>query len=354
MDINKLEQFLIDNKHPKFRLDQIKKALCQDGVSTWSEITNLPLNLREKLEKEIKILAFKSKKVSTSKDENSAEVLLELADGIFIESVLISPKPNAWSVCVSCQAGCPIGCKFCATGKMGFKRNLTMEEITDQVLFWRQYLKSKNKSDISNIVYMGMGEPFLNWKNVSESIKVMTDKKLFGFGSRSISVSTAGISDGIQKMAHEFPQINLAVSLHFTNDNKRSQFMPINVRYNLESLKKDLQKYFQITKRKVFLEYIMLENINDSHEDAKKLVDYIKSINNSHLLHVNLIRFNPTPETSKENIIPSSKNKTYLFKKELEKHHIGVTIRKSLGEEVRGACGQLAGTGKNNLFSDNL
>lgn len=346
MDINKLEQFLIDNNHPKFRLEQIKKALYQDGVSTWSEITNLPLNLRKKLEKEIKILSFKSKKVSKSKDGNSAEVMLELADGSFIESVLISPKPNTWSVCVSCQVGCPIGCKFCATGKMGFERNLTAEEITDQVLFWRQYFKSKNRSDISNIVFMGMGEPFLNWDQVSESIKILTDKKLFGFGSRSISVSTAGISDGIQKMAHEFPQINLAVSLHFTEDNKRSQFMPINVRYNLESLKKALQKYFQIIKRKVFLEYIMLENINDSHKDAKKLADYIKSINNNHLLHVNLIRFNPTPETSRENMIPSSRNKTYLFKKELEKYHIGVTIRKSLGEEIRGACGQLAGTGK--------
>ena len=359
MNIKKLEQFLIDNNQPKFRLEQIKKAVYQDGVSKWEEITSLPLDLRNRLKKEIRILSFKSEKVSASKDGNSAEVLLELADGNFIESVLISPKPNAWSVCVSCQAGCPIGCKFCATGKMGFKRNLTAEEITDQVLFWRQYLKKRQetgdtrqenkninhgshlKSHISNIVFMGMGEPFLNWQNVSESINILTDQKLFGFGSRSLSVSTAGIAEGIEKMAQEFPQINLAVSLHFTDDEKRSQYMPINKKCNLESLRKALQKYFQITKRKVFLEYIMLADINDSAGDAKKLADYIKSIGNGHLLHVNLIRFNTTPETSAENMQPSSKNKTHLFKKELEKYHVSATIRKSLGEEIRGACGQL-------------
>jgi 23S rRNA (adenine2503-C2)-methyltransferase len=349
MNLKKIEQLLTDNTQPKFRLEQIKKAIYQDGVFSWSEITNLPLDLRKKLESEIKILSFKSEKVSASTDGNSAEVLLELDDGSFVESVLISPKPNSWSVCVSCQIGCPIGCKFCATGKIGFKRNLTAEEITDQVLFWRQYLKSRTtnheprtKNNVSNIVFMGMGEPFLNWQNVSESIKILTDKKLFGFGSRSLSVSTAGIAEGIEKMAREFPQVNLAVSLHFVDDNKRSQFMPINKKDNLESLRKALQKYFQITKRKVFLEYIMLESINDSREDAKKLADYIKSIGNSHLLHVNLIRFNLTPETSKDNMLPSSRNKTYLFKKELEKYHISATIRKSLGEEIRGACGQLA------------
>ena len=349
MDIKKLEQLLKDNNQPKFRLEQIKKAIYQDGISTWAEITTISKELRELLNKEIKILSFKSEKVSASRDGNSAEVLLELEDGSFVESVLISPKPNSWSVCVSCQVGCPIGCKFCATGKMGFKRNLTTEEITDQVLFWKQYLKKFKISnlkfkinDVSNIVYMGMGEPFLNWDQVSESIKILTDKKLFGFGSRSLSVSTAGIVEGIERMAREFPQVNLAVSLHFTDDNKRSQFMPINRKCNLESLKKALQEYFQITKRKVFLEYIMLENVNDSREDAKKLADYIKSIGNSHLLHVNLIRFNPTPETSRESIVPSSKNNIYLFKKELEKYHISATIRKSLGEEVRGACGQLA------------
>ena len=243
-----------------------------------------------------------------------------------------------------------MGCRFCATGKMGFKRNLTAEEITDQILFWRQYLKKFQNSKfkiknytISNIVYMGMGEPFLNWEEVSKSIKDLTNKKLFGLGSRSLSISTVGIAEGIEKMALEFPQINLAISLHFASDEKRTTYMPINKKDNLESLKQSLKKYFQISKRKVFLEYIMLDGINDSTRDAKMLADYIYSIGNRQLLHVNLIRYNSTPETSVENLHPSSKNQTQFFKKELEKLHISVTIRKSLGEEVQGACGQLAG-----------
>ncbi len=240
-----------------------------------------------------------------------------------------------------------MGCKFCATGKIGFKRNLTAEEITDQILFWRQYLKrqeSKNllaaspTSHVTNVVFLGMGEPFLNWKNVSQSIKILTDKNLFGFSSRSISVSTCGIVGGVKEMAKEFPQVNLAISLHFADDEKRNAYMPINKKENLGILKKALQEYFKIAKRKVFLEYIMLENINDSKEDAKMLADYIKSIGFSHLLHVNLIRYNLVHEDFRS----SSKSKIYAFKKELGKYKVNSTIRKSLGEEIKGACGQLA------------
>ena len=359
MNIQKLEQILKDNNQPKFRLEQIQKAIYQDGISTWAEITTISKDLRKILEKEIKMLSFDVEKVLVAKNADSIEALLKLNDGNLIESVLISPKPKTWSVCVSCQVGCAMGCRFCATGKMGFKRNLTAEEITDQVLFWHQYLKKNyhlfvnwklnppaggENCDVKNIVYMGMGEPFLNWEEVSKSIKDLTNKKLFGFGSRSLSVSTAGIAEGIEKMAEEFPQINLAISLHFASDEKRDCYMPINKKDNLELLKQALKKYFQTTKRKVFLEYIMLAGINDSAKDAKMLADYIYSIGNRQLLHVNLIRYNTTPETSVENLKPSSKNQTQFFKKELEKQHIGVTIRKSLGEEIQGACGQLSGT----------
>ena len=186
---------------------------------------------------------------------------------------------------------------------------------------------------------MGMGEPFNNWKNVAESIKVLTDEKLFGFGSRSLSVSTSGIADGIERMANEFPQVNLAISLHFASDEKRDRFMPVNKKDNLENLRQALKKYFQITTRKVFLEYIMLDGINDTALDAKLLADFIYSIGNTHLLHMNLIRYNMTSEDLK----PSSKTRTQLFKQELEKHNINATIRKSLGEEIEAACGQLAG-----------
>jgi adenine C2-methylase RlmN of 23S rRNA A2503 and tRNA A37 len=192
---------------------------------------------------------------------------------------------------------------------------------------------------INNIVYMGMGEPFLNWEEVKKSLCDLVDKNLFAFGSRSISVSTTGIPDGIKSLSEEFPQINLAISLHFASDVKRNQHMPINRKYNLEELKKVLKDYFSKTNRQVFVEYVMLAGINDSEEDAYVLSTYLKSIGNRQLLHVNLIAYN---ETGKE-FKASSGNKTHLFKNYLEKGGMSVTIRKSLGQEVEGACGQLAG-----------
>lgn len=314
---------------------------------------------------ELKLLSFETEKVLVAKDGQSIKALLkipkchsersvaesknlgpdlstsvEMTEYDLIETVLISPKPGIWSACISCQVGCAMGCRFCATGKMGFKRDLTAEEITDQILFWRQYLKSNKIEGIfSTIVYMGMGEPFNNWNQVAESVRNLTDEKLFGFGSRSLSISTSGIAEGIERMALEFPQVNLAISLHFASDEKRDRFMPVNKKDNLENLREALKKYFTITNRKVFLEYIMLDGINDTALDAKILADFIYSIGNTHLLHMNLIRYNLTSEDLK----PSSKTRTQIFKQELEKHNINATIRKSLGEEIQAACGQLAG-----------
>lgn len=339
MDIKKLEQFLQENNLPSFRLGQIQKAIFADGAPSFAEITTLSKDLREKMEKELNLLSFEIEKVLTAKDGQSIKALLKLRSGDLIETVLISPKPGIWSACISCQVGCAMGCRFCATGKMGFKRDLTAEEITDQVLFWRQYLKKNNiEGSFSNIVYMGMGEPFNNWENVSQSLKILTDEKLFGFGSRSLSVSTSGIAKGIERMANEFPQVNLAISLHFASDEKRDRFMPVNKKDNLENLRQALKKYFTITNRKVFLEYIMLDGINDTALDARLLSDFVYSIGNTHLLHMNLIRYNMTSEDLK----PSSKTRTQLFKQELEKHRVNATIRKSLGEEIEAACGQLA------------
>lgn len=339
MQIENLKKILTENGEPKFRLSQIQKAIFQDGIANFSEISTIPKNLRELLENKIKILSFDVEKVLISKDGLSLKALLELTDGNKIESVLLSPIAGKWSVCISSQVGCSLNCSFCATGKNGFQRNLTAEEISDQVLFWRQYLK---ETKLTSIVYMGMGEPFLNWDEVKKSLHNLLDKNLFAFGSRSISISTAGIPTGINFLAEEFPQINLAISLHFATDEKRNQFMPINKKYNLEELKKALRDYFSKTKRQVFVEYVMLSGVNDSEEDAYALSTYLKSIGNRQLLHINLIAYN---ETGKE-FVPSSGNKMHLFKSYLEKGGMGVTIRKSLGQEVFGACGQLAG--KNN------
>jgi 23S rRNA (adenine(2503)-C(2))-methyltransferase len=351
MNIEKLAAFLQKHNQPKFRLEQIKKALFQDGVSSFVEISTLSKDLRELLKKELSILSFEVKKVLVSKDGKSMKALLKLQDSQRIEAVLISPSEGVWSACVSSQVGCPLACGFCSTGKMGLIRNLTAEEITDQILFWNQYLRGSQRGskspigllepkslNVSTIVYMGMGEPFLNWEAVSESLKNLIDEKLFGFSSRSISVSTSGIPEGIEKLAEKFPQVNLALSLHFSSNVKRSQVMPINRKNNLEVLRQALKKYFAKTKRKVFLEYVMLNGVNDSLKDADDLIKFVKSISKLQLLHINLIRYNSTDSEFKS----SSKDQTIKFKEYLVNHNLGVTIRKSLGEEIQGACGQLA------------
>jgi len=358
MDLKKLEKFLQENNQPKFRLGQIQKAIFKDGISSFSEITTLSKDLREVLEKEMKILSFNVEKVLASKDGKSIKALLKCGnaqgrDAInrvstgddFIETVLLSPRPNTWTVCISSQIGCPLKCEFCATGKMVFKRNLTAEEITDQVLFWRQYLKARSQkleaSDVSNIVFMGMGEPFLNWKEVKKSVEDLINPKMFEFGSRSVSISTAGVPGGIEKFLEEFPQVNLAVSLHFADNEMRSRYMPANKAYDLEKIKETLKNYFKKSKRKIFIEYIMFDGLNDTIEDAKKLAQYLNSIGNSYLLHVNLISYNETSGKFKS----SSKNKIENFKSYLLQNKINATVRKSLGEEIQGACGQLIASG---------
>lgn len=340
MDIKKINEFLKSNNIPDYRLKQIIKAVYQDGVSAISEITTISKELREKMNKEIKILSFEVEDVLESRDKKSFKALLKLVDGNHIETVLLSPISNYWSACVSSQAGCALGCRFCATGNSGFKRNLISEEITDQILFWKQYIKKNNLAgNFQNLVFMGMGEPLMNYEEVSKSIKNLMDSGLFNFGARHISVSTAGLPDGIKRLAKDFPQVNLAVSLMAANDEKRSELMPINKRYKLSGIKKALDYYFDKTNRKVFFEYIMLDDINDKRKDADNLIKFINSNLRPKLLHVNLIRYN----TAAGGLKPSKDETVKWFKEYLIKNKISATIRKSLGAEIKAACGQLAG-----------
>lgn len=340
MNIEKIEKYLLESGEPKFRLNQIKKAVYQDGIIDFAKISTLSKELREKLNSNFKILSVELIEVLISQKKDSIKTLLKLSDGNLIETVLISPKPNVWSACISCQVGCAVGCSFCATGKLGFKRNLTSEEITDQVLFWKSYLKQNNISgNFSNIVYMGMGEPFLNFEEVEKSLKILISPDFFNFGSRRISVSTSGIMDKLEEFSEKFPQVNLALSLHSADPKKRSALMPINEKYDLGKIRISLSDYLKKYKRKIFIEYLMIDGVNDNIEDARILVDYLKSIGFEYLLHVNLIRYNDTDDKYK----PSSKNKVKAFEKYLLNKKINVTIRKSLGQDIYAACGQLAG-----------
>lgn len=338
MDTEKLNNFLKQQKQPKFRLLQICQAVFKQTIGDWDEVMVLPNNLRQQLKKEIPLLSFKVKRILLSKNKQAYKALLELKDGCQIETVLLNSKPGLWSCCISSQVGCSLGCLFCATGQMGFKRNLIVEEITDQVLFWKQHLRAQNLPDrLTHVVYMGMGEPLINQSNVFASLKILINSQYFGIGQRNISVSTSGLVGGITQLAKNFPQINLAVSLNAPTDELRRQLMPANQKRPLKFLIKDLQEYFRICRRKVFLEYILFAGINDQKIHGKQLADFINSVGHKNLLQINLIPYNPTngPYRSPQ------KEKIQQFRNYLESLGLKVTIRKSLGQDIQAACGQL-------------
>ncbi len=342
MNFHNLTQVLSKYNEPSYRYTQISSDVVSGRVLSFNDIFTIPISLRTTLSQELLVSSLTSQSLFVSQDRKAYKALLKLQDGQLIETVLLNPAPSLWSVCLSCQVGCPMGCTFCATGKQGFTRNLTSEEICDQILFWRQYVVSqKLKIRISNIVYMGMGEPFANLDPVLESIQWFIDPKLYGFGQRHISVSTCGIPAGIDKLAQVFPQVNLALSLHAPNDDLRKEIMPVARQFSLEEVMNSLKEYVQNTNRQVFIEYVMLAHKNDTDKHALELGNLLTSFfkDKFHLIHVNLIPYNSTGNT----FIGSSIERMGKFESILTHFHISTTIRKSLGQDISGACGQLKG-----------
>lgn len=328
MNLIKLNTIL--KAEPDYREKQIKKAILRDLIEDWSKATILPLVLREKLKENCPIGI--SGKIFVSKRKDIIKSLITLKDGLRIETVLMRHKDNRNTVCVSSQVGCPLGCLFCATGKMGFKRNLNYFEIVEQVLFFARLLK-KEKQKITNIVFMGMGEPFLNYKNVITAIKTLNDKDGFNLGARSFSISTAGIVEGIKKLVKENLQINLAISLHAPDNKLRFKIMPVNKKYPIEEILKAVDEYIKKTKRRVMFEYLMIKDLNDSDASAKRLAALLK---NKSLIFVNLISYNPTGVFQ-----PSPPQRIKKFKEVLEKEGVSVTQRYSFPQEIKAGCGQL-------------
>ena len=338
MDAAKLKTYLESKGQPAYRAGQVLKAVFQDGVASYRDITSLPAALREHLEEAVPIQTEAAESVQVSADGTAYKAVLRLRDGLKVETVLMSPKPGHWTACISSQVGCALKCDFCATGLMGLRRNLTAEEIADQVLFWRQYIrKGALPVSLSNIVYMGMGEPFQNMEAVTDSIRALTDPALFALGQRHIAVSTAGLAPGIEEFGRRFRQVHLALSLHAANDALRTKLVPINKSYPLARLRQALQEYFKLSTQKVFIEYVLLEGENDGSEHAKQLADYLKSVGHRERLHVNLIVFNPTDTPH----APSRREAARRFRDALTARGIHATIRKNLGQEIEGACGQL-------------
>ena len=339
MNINKLSKILTENKYPAFRLKQIKKAIYVRLIDDWNEASDLPESLKKILNEKVPISSLTEVRKEESND--SVKLLLRTHDGQFIETVLMRHINNKKdenaegrnTICISSQAGCPMACSFCATGKLGLKRNLTSEEIIDQVLHFARILK-KQGSKVNNIVFMGMGEPFHNYDNVMEAVNILNDKDGFNLGIRHISISTCGIVPAILKFADEKTQVNLAISLHAPNDKIRSQIMPVNKAYNLRRLFDAVDYYIKETNRKVMFEYILIKGVNDSEENAYELAELM----GKKLYHLNLIKYHDTGVYKS-----SPKDKRNRFFDILKKEGVSTTFRMSFGEDIDAACGQLAG-----------
>jgi len=330
MDLDNLK-IALENE-PKYRIKQAKEAIFKNFISDWDKATFFSLALREKLDKECPLLINAETLVSKRGDSIKARITLK--DGLLIESVLMRHKDERNTVCVSSQVGCPLGCEFCATGKMGFKRNLTTDEIIEQVLFFSRYLKKSGKR-VTNVTFMGMGEPFLNYDNIMKAARTLNNKEKFHIGARNISVSTAGIVKGIEKFLKEGLQVNLAISLHAPNNELRSKLMPINKRYPLEKVMEAVNNYIKKTNRQVMFEYLLIKDVNDTIYCATELARIMKNP----LYYVNLILYNPTGHN---NFQPSTTGNVKKFKDILSKKKIIFSQRFRFGEDIKAACGQFA------------
>jgi 23S rRNA (adenine2503-C2)-methyltransferase len=335
MDLQKLEEIL--SAEPKFRLKQAYEAMFKNFVQSWQEVTVFSKPLRDRLEKEFPLAV--NAKLNESSD-GTIKALVTLHDGRCVESVLMRHNDNRNTVCVSCQAGCPMGCAFCATGDMGFFRNLSAGEIVMQVVLFERILK-KEERRVTNIVFMGMGEPLYNYAEVMKAVGILN--KDVGIAARHISVSTCGIIKGIQKLMDEPLQINLAVSLHAPTNEMRDKIMPVNKSDPVDVLLKTVGDYIKKTNRKVMIEYLLIGDLNNSPETAKELAEVLKR-ELGHLFVVNVIPYNPTGRFT-----PPSRASVDKFKDVLEKNGVTVTQRFTFGQEVEGACGQLAIKGEKGI-----
>ncbi len=335
--LNKIElkTVLKDMGEPAYRADQIWKWLWNEGTDDFDKMTNLSKALREKLEQDFFIPKAKTFKVQHSHDGTIKSVFL-LHDEAIIEAVLIPvPKDKRFTLCVSCQVGCSLSCSFCATGKMKRVRNLTAGEIVDQFFEVNKQSLETFGHPLTNIVYMGMGEPLLNYKEVMRSIDFITDPEGINMSPRRITVSTAGISKMITRLADDEVRFNLALSLHAANDQKRNEIMAINEQNDLDSLMEALRYFYKKTGNRISYEYITFQNFNDHPEDAKELIKLCTYFP----VRVNIIEYNPVEGLD---FIKSDEDRLDKFAAILANNNVRVTVRRSRGKDIDAACGQLA------------
>ncbi len=341
LDISELEYFVTSIGEPRFRAKQLFNWMYNKKEHSFYEMSDLPKTLRFKLGEIAKISIPRVLKQKVSID-GTRKYLIEFKDKKKAETVVIpqqAENTNKYTICLSTQIGCPIACSFCATGLGGFQRNLTYYEIVGQYLASARELERKVKNDgdnlITNVVYMGMGEPMLNYKETIKSIHLLNDPKGINIGQRHITVSTSGDVQGIRKLAEEGLQVILAVSLHASNDELRNQLVPLNRKYPLGDLIEAVKYYIEKTNRRVTFEYILLDEVNMSKLDADNLAKLIGPL----LANINLIPYN---EVDSLNYKKPSKNKVNTFYNWLINMGLNVTIREEKGADIEAACGQLA------------
>ncbi len=333
LSLEKLKEVFVQHGEQAFRAKQLYEWLWKKSATSFEEMTNLSVKTRAFLEEKFVINAVQlsSKQISNDRTIKSG---FRLFDKNLVEGVLI-PTEGRMTACVSSQVGCSLTCKFCATGYMDRKRNLDAAEIYDQVVLIKKQAEEHYQIPLSNIVYMGMGEPLLNYANVVDSIKYITSPEGLGMSPKRITVSTAGIAKMIKKLADEDLGVNLALSLHAANDVKRDSIMPINETNTLEALKEALIYWYEKTGIRVTFEYILLYNVNDTLQDARELYEFWKAVKSK----INIIEFNPISEADYKNTDADTLAKFSNF---LEQKGVIVNVRRSRGKDIDAACGQLA------------
>lgn len=314
-----------------FRAKQIREWLWKKDIKSFDEMLNLSLSLRESLKSN-----FEFKTTLIEKEEKSIDrtvkFVFKLFDGNKIEGVLI-PSDKRVTACISSQVGCPLGCRFCATGSMGFNRHLHFSEIIDQYSLMNKKALEYYSHDISNIVYMGMGEPLINYDNVKKSIDILTSSEGKGLSPARITLSTVGIVQGIRRLADEGFKCGLAISLHSADEEKRKKIMPVTTSNTLLELQDALRYYVEKTKSRITIEYLLLDKINDSQNDAMKLAQFCRAFP----VKINIIEYN----TTDSEFVGSNPEKKEIFVNYLESKNLIVNIRHSRGQDISAACGQL-------------
>ncbi|MDH4128372.1 MAG: 23S rRNA (adenine(2503)-C(2))-methyltransferase RlmN [Spirochaetota bacterium] len=329
-----LMDHLVNAGFEKYRSQQIYQFLYQKGVKQFSDIINIPKKLIDYLESSFTLHTLNEIDCKVSKKEDTYKYLFQLSDGLKIESVVIK-EFNRNTLCISSQVGCPLNCVFCLTGKMGIERNLKTDEIIDQFL----YLKEKHES-IDNIVFMGMGEPFLNYNNLIKAIRIFNSKDGLNFSIRRITISTAGIIKGIRRFANEELNLHLAVSLNSPFQSERLKIMPFTKKNTLGDLLSVCKYYQEKTGRRITFEYVMIKNVNIDKKDAKRIIQFSEDIH----FNLNLIPYNPIPNCD---YVSPTKEEIFKFIQYFKYSNVEVVQRKRKGRDISAACGQLATSHKN-------